>query len=242
MRKKPQLILIVFALLTHSITAQDYSIGLKGGANYNNIGEFYSIGGSIATGTPNETFTANNEIGYQFGLFFKVDYSGFFIQPEVNYVTLKNSYDFPTKIAEWNAKQIDVPLLVGYRVYNPVSIYAGPVFSFISETTMDGWEEDSSYADPFTYNESSTSICAGILVDFGKVGIDFRYQYGITKVEEQRLDMIKTYNGYGVNLGDLLEYNPSQISIAIHFKFFNSDSAGKRTRSSGSGWRNHKNL
>ena len=39
MRKKPQLILIVFALLTHSITAQDYSIGLKGGANYNNIGE-----------------------------------------------------------------------------------------------------------------------------------------------------------------------------------------------------------
>ena len=74
MRKKPQLILITFALLTHSITAQDYSIGLKGGANYNNIGEFYSIGGSIATGTPNETFTANNEIGYQFGLFFKVDY------------------------------------------------------------------------------------------------------------------------------------------------------------------------
>ena len=84
MRKKPQLILTLCIFLTHFLSAQDYSVGLKGGVNYNNIGEFYSIGGSITTGTPNETFTANNEIGYQFGLFFKVDYNGFFIQPEVN--------------------------------------------------------------------------------------------------------------------------------------------------------------
>ena len=240
MRKKPQLILTLCIFLTHFLSAQEYSIGLKGGVNYNSIGDYFSKGGSISAGVPDINYKVDNEIGTQFGIFFSINYENFFIRPEVNYVSLKNSYPFPTKPAKWTAQQMDVPLLFGYKIYKPISIYAGPVFSFISDMNMEGWE-DTSYADPFTYKNSSTSISVGILLDFGIVGVDFRYQYGLTSIASQRLDMIKTYNGYGVNLGDLTEYNPSQLMIGIQIKPFTLG-GDKREKGSGSGWRNHKNL
>jgi len=236
MNTKP--LLIVLFLFSFSLTnAQEFGIGLKGGINYNYIGDFKSVGSNASLGS----FSAENELGFQFGAFIDIDFGRFFIQPEVNYVSLKNSYPFPTKPAKWAAQQIDVPILFGYKVYYPVAIYAGPVFSFISDMTMEGMKESSSYADPFVYNSSSAGISAGILLDFGRVSIDFRYQYGLTTVKEQRIVMIKNYNGYGVDIGDLTEYNPSQIMVNIQVKLFTFNS-GERYRRSKSDWRNHKNL
>ncbi|SNR33624.1 Outer membrane protein beta-barrel domain-containing protein [Lutibacter agarilyticus] len=232
--------ILIFFFYISLTNAQKIGVGLKGGINYNYIGDFYSIGGSIGPGVLDEYYSAENEISYQLGVFVDISFDNFFIRPEANYVSLKNSYKFPTKPAQWESQQIDIPILFGYKVYSPIAIYAGPVFSFISDRTLEGWQ-DTSYADPFVFNTSSAGISAGILIDFGRVGIDFRYQYGLTTVKEQRLDMIKTYDGYGVNLGDLLEYNPSQIMINIQIKLF-SVYTDKQHRRSNFEWRNHKNL
>lgn len=233
MNKSPLLIVLFLLILSFSY-AQTASIGLKGGINYNNIGNFKAIG----SGYSNDNFEAENEIGFQYGLFVQINYKYFFIRPEVEFTTLKNSYHFPKKSAKWEAKQIDVPLLLGYNIYGPISIFAGPVFSFISDMDLEGWQP-TSYSDGFMYQSSSTSIGAGILLDFGRVGIDFRYQYGLTTIEEQRLDMKN--NIYGVNLGDLLEYNPSQFMLNVQINLFtiNDDTRNKK---SSSDWRNHKNL
>lgn len=230
MRKDP-LFLIILLLMCSLIRSQEIKIGLKGGVNYNYIGDFLSQEGAY--------YPADNEIGYQFGVFVDVGFDKFFVRPEANYVSLKNSYEFPTKPAQWATQQIDIPILFGYNIYYPVAIYAGPVFSFISEMAMEGWQ-DTSYADPFDYNTSSTGVSAGILIDLDRIGIDFRYQYGITTVKEQRLDMIKNYNGYGVNLGDLVEYNSSQIMVSIHIKIADFSNI-KQNRKVKKGWRNHKN-
>jgi hypothetical protein len=239
MTKNPTLIVLFLCSFSFNF-AQTLGIGIKGGVNYNSIGDFYSKGGSIGSGVPDINYEADNEIGTQFGIFFSVNFEKFFIRPEINYVSLKNSYPFPTKPAKWTAQQMDVPLLFGYKIYKPVYIFAGPVFSFISDMNMEGWE-DTSFADPFTYKNSSTSISVGILLDFGIVGVDFRYQYGLTTIASQRLDIIRGYNGYGVNLGDLTEYNPSQLMLGIQIKPFTLG-GDKREKGSGSGWRNHKNL
>ncbi len=232
--------ILIFSFSISLTNAQEIGIGLKGGINYNYIGDFYSIGGSIGPGVLDENYSADNKISYQLGVFVDISFDNFFIRPEANYISLKNSYKFPTKPAQWESQQIDIPILFGYKIYSPIAIYAGPVFSFISDRTLEGWQ-DTSYADPFVYNTSSASISAGILIDFGRVGIDFRYQYGLTTVKEQRLDMIKTYDGYGVNLGDLLEYNPSQIMINIQIKLFTVYTDEQHRRSNFE-WRNHKNL
>lgn len=230
---KTPLLIVLFLLAFSSNYAQTADIGIKGGINYNNIGDFQAIG----SGYSNEIFEAENEIGYQFGIFFNVKFNHFFIRPEVNYASFSNSYEFPKSPAKWTAQQIEIPILFGYNVYGPISIFAGPVFSFISDMNMEGWQE-TSYANAFTYKDSSTSISAGILLDFGRIGIDFRYQYGLATIEEQRLDMINST--YGVNLGDLKEYNPSQFMVNVQIKLFSID--GDKEKKSGSGWRNHKNL
>lgn len=236
MNKTP-LLLILFLLAFSLNYSQNLDIGVKGGINSNSIGEFYSIGGSIGSGVPNEIYEASNEIGYQFGLFFNFNVNYFFIRPEFNYSSYQNKYDFPTNSAKWSAQQIEIPILFGYNIYKPVYLFAGPVFNFISDMSMEGWQ-NTSYADDFTYKSSSTSISAGLLLDFGRVGLDFRYQYGLTTVEEQRLDMIKST--YGVNLGDLKEYNPSQFMVNVQIQLFTI--YGDKKRRSGSDWRNHKNL
>ena len=236
MKKQP--LFIVILLFTFSlVNAQEFSIGVKGGVNYNYIGDFKSVGSNASLGS----FSAENELGYQFGIFVDIDYERFFIQPEVNYVSLKNSYAFPKKPAKWAAQQIDVPILFGYKVYYPIAIYAGPVFNFISDMTMEGMKNSTLYADPFTYNTSSVGISAGILLKFNTVSIDFRYQYAVTAVEKQRIVMIKNYNGYGVDIGDLEAYNPSQIMVNIQVKLFTVNS-NERYRRSKSDWRNHYNL
>lgn len=233
MTKNPVFIVVLLCSFSFNF-AQTLDIGVRGGINNNNIGDFQAIG----SGYSNENFEPDSEIGTQFGIFFNVNYEKLFIRPEINYVSLKNSYPFPISAAKWTAQQIDVPILFGYKIYKPVYIFAGPVFNFISDMTFEGWQ-DTSYADAFMYKSSSTSITAGILLDFGIVGVDFRYQYGLATVEEQRLDMKN--NIHGVNLGDLTEYNPSQLMLSIQIKPINIG-GDNRKKGSRSGWRNHKNL
>lgn len=225
------------------MSSQDYTVGLKGGINQNNIGDFYSIGGSIGAGVPDESFPAENEIGHQYGIFFNVQINYFFIRTEVNFVSLENFYDFPTKPAKWSAKQVDIPILFGYNIYRPVSIYSGLIFSSITEMTMEGWEDTGwPGTAPFTYMNSSTSISAGILIKFSRIAVDFRYQYGLSPVLEQRLDMIKTFEGYGVNIGDLVEYNSSQFMLSLQVDLFSFGGGRNRNNRFKSDWRNHKNL
>lgn len=241
MKTKP--LLIVLSLITFSfVNAQEYSIGVKGGLNYNSIGELYHYGNDSGLGTnvtPNDdtVFSGEKEMGTQLGAFLMIGFDTFFIRPEINYVSSKNNYPLASKTANWTSTKIDIPILFGYKIYNPVSIYAGPSFSSISDMKLEGVEEDPKY--PFTYKKSSTSINAGLLVDFGRFGFDLRYQYSITKFEKIRVNIDRGI--YGTNIADLLEYNPSQISISVHVNLVKFNGFGKSNRNSYN-WRNHKNL
>ena len=236
MRIKP--LLIVLLLTSFTIAhAQEYTFGIKGGINFNNIGELYHYGNDSGRGTgvtPNDdtVFSAEKEMGIQFGAFAMIAFDKFFIRPEIVYVSSKNNYPLALKTANWTSTKIDVPLLFGYNIYKPVSIYAGPSFSSISDMKLDAVEQGSNY--PYVYKKSSTSINAGILVEVGRFGLDLRYQYGITKVKELRVDINRGI--YGTNIADLLEYNPSQIQLSIHINIIkiNGNDRGHRIKS---GWR-----
>jgi hypothetical protein len=233
MKKKSLHLFFILMFCSLIGSAQEYTFGLKAGVNYNQIGDLFSIGGSIETGTPNVVYTPGSEMGSQFGALFMLRFDRFFIQPEILYNQVKASYDLPLKVSNWEARSIDVPLLFGYMVYDPVSVYFGPTFSSISEMEMDGIQSD------FTYAESSMSVNLGMLFEFYRFGLDVRYQFGLTKVEEQRIDMIKS--SYGTNLADLLDYNPGKFMVSLHvyvFRIF----GGQENRRSRSDWRNHRNL
>lgn len=235
MQIKP--LFIVMLLITFSsANAQEYTFGVKGGINFNNIGELYHYGNASGLGTsvtPNEdtVFPAEKEMGFQIGAFAMIAFDKFFIRPEVVYVSSKNNYPLAFETAYWTSTKIDIPILVGYKIYEPVSLYVGPSFSSISDMKLEGVEQGSSY--PYVYKNSSTSINAGILAEFGRFGVDLRYQYGITKVEELRVNIDRGV--YGTNIADLLEYNPSQIQLSVHINILSIN--GDRKHSKKGAWR-----
>ncbi|HSQ47777.1 MAG TPA: outer membrane beta-barrel protein [Lutibacter sp.] len=235
MQIKP-LFIVILLISFSSANAQEYTFGVKGGINFNNIGELYHYGNASGLGinvTPNDdtVFSAEKEMGIQFGAFVMIAFEKFFIRPEVNYVSSKNNYPLAFETAYWTSTKIDIPLLLGYKIYDPVSLYAGPSFSSISDMELEGVEQGSNY--PYVYKKSSTSINAGILAEYGRFGIDLRYQYGITKVEELRVDINRGI--YGTNIADLLEYNPSQIMLSVHINILSIN--GDRKHSKKGSWR-----
>ncbi|HEY9168900.1 MAG TPA: outer membrane beta-barrel protein [Lutibacter sp.] len=230
MKIKPLIIIILLISFTNA-QSQEYTFGVKGGINYNNIGELYHFGswaGSNPTPLDDTYYTADKEIGFHFGGFGMITFNKLFIRPEINFMSLKNSYALAKKTANWTSKKIDIPILLGYIIYEPVSIYAGPSFSSISEMNLEGNQEN---LRPFTYKNSSTAINAGLLVDIGRFGFDLRYQYDITKVDELEIDIDR--GTYGTNRGRLLAYNPSQIILSVHINIIkiNADDRGHRIKS-----------
>ena len=233
MQIKP-LFIVILLISFSSVNAQEYTFGVKGGINFNNIGELYHIGNSGSSPTTPENdfyYVAEKEMGFQFGAFAMIAFDKFFIRPEVMYVSSKNNYPLGIKIANWTSTKIDIPILFGYKIYEPVSLYDGPSFSSISDMKLDALEQGSNY--PYIYKKSSTSINAGIMAEYGRFGIDLRYQYGITKVEELRVDINRGI--YGTNIADLLEYNPSQIQLSVHINILSIN--GERKNSKKGAWR-----
>ena len=232
MQIKPLFIVILLTSFTIA-HAQEYTFGVKGGINFNNIGELdhYGLlrgGGINADPSTDVIYTADKEMGFQFGAFAMITFDKFFVRPEVIYVSSKNSYPLEGKTSHWTSKKIEVPLLFGYKIYKPVSLYVGPSFSTISSMELEGVES------PILFEKSAMNLNAGILVDFGRFGFDLRYEYGLKPVEDQRVDIVAST--YGTNVAHLLEYNPSQIQLSIHFNIIkmNGNDGGHRIRS---GWR-----
>ena len=233
MKRQPLHLVFLLCLFFTSIQAQEYTFGIKGGVNYNKIGDLYHKGGSVSVGGASILYTPSSDMGMHYGAFLNFKFGDFFIRPEVLFTTLKSSYPLSLKTANWEQTRMDIPILVGVEIYWPVSLYLGPTISSISEMTLEGPES------PITYEESALGFNVGLMAEMGRFGIDVRYEFGTAKVVEQRVDIHKAV--YGTNLADLLEYNPSQFVISVHFNIFRMNGGERRNRFS-SDWRNHRNL
>lgn len=225
--------------ITLSLSSQELKIGLKGGVNNYSIGELFHLGPNGGNGvTPSEDtyYTADKGMNIQYGLFFMANFDKFFIRPEIIITSIENTYPLALQDSKWTASKIDVPILFGYYVYYPVAIYLGPELSTISDMELEGLE---THLTPLIYNQTSLNMNIGIMVDFKNFGLDLRYTRGLSKFEEQRIDMVRS--SYGTNVGYLQEYTPSQLSISLHVNLFDFSTL-KKSRGPGSDWRNHKNL
>jgi len=220
--KQPQL-LVLLLLLCAFTNAQEFAIGIKGGLNYYSIGDINSRGGSLPGSPPDELFSPNQEMGTQYGVFLDVSFDKFYIRPEINFVSNKNNYDFPIKTVQWAASKVDVPILVGYKVFDPISIYIGPSFSFFSKMTMES-ANNIPGPNPINFEKSATNLMFGVQVEFKRFGVDLRYESGSKETTEERNDFIRgSVGGTGVNLADIYAYKPSQISLSLNIFLFRTN-------------------
>lgn len=198
---------LIFGVTSLSLS-QEISYGLKGGINY-------TMGGQI-TGTQarfsDETFEANGEIGFHGGAFGQINFGNFFVRPEVVYTSLESTFEFPNQPATYSVETVTVPLLVGYNIFGPLDIYAGPVYSNVLSSTLEGEE----FLDPIVVQDSPINAQIGAKVEYGRFGIDVRYEHNLSSEEVQGLDILNAE--YGVNEATFDDSRLHQVIVSIIFK------------------------
>jgi hypothetical protein len=174
--KKINLLFLIISLSAFS----QFEYGLKGGISFNsnlNINsKIESIDNSI------NIFESRN--GQHIGVFLKLSISDFFIRPEIIYSKIKNSYDIPYDlprteniVTDFNQHKIDVPVMLGYKVFGLVNLFAGPRFEFIKNVSYDNIDLND------LKNQYTLGLQYGIGLKFGKFEIDLRAERGFSENE-----------------------------------------------------------
>ena len=196
------------AILFLNSSAQ-IQFGIKGGLNISNI-----KASEILTDDYRINPAASGNLGYHIGGFMRASLVGIFIQPELYFSSISNEFNVEdisgTGTADQLVKQkigrMDVPILVGVKL-GTFRLGLGPVGSIIVSdqsdlTDITGYEA--------TLKSATFGYQLGAGLDIWKLGIDLRYEGGLTKLGDQ-LDI----GGHTINLDNRVRQ--IIISLAINF-------------------------
>ncbi|MGA9589224.1 MAG: outer membrane beta-barrel protein, partial [Salegentibacter sp.] len=212
-------LLIVIGIFCFSYSqAQEYSFGIKGGLSY-------AMGGQITgiQSPPSDYFhgtvEANPDLGFHGGVFFQLKFGKFFVRPEALYNTLKTQFDFPSKTSAYEVEKLSIPLLVGYNIWGPVDIYAGPAYENVISSTLEGTEP----ADQVIVTQNNPlSAQAGVKLNFGRFELDLRYDRTLsTKEPQEDIDIINAE--YGINKATFDDTRLNQVLLSLSFKIGDSE-------------------
>ena len=184
---------LILFMISSSATAQ-IEFGIKGGLNFNYANnETYLIEGwkkcSICTLESQYFNIFDKKTGHFFGLYSKIKFGGFFLQPEFLYTKINSKYDLTYSwnimgeiVDEFSENRIQIPVTVGIDLLQgKLSFFGGPAFNFISDVYFTENNEDQSIAD--LYEKSLITLQYGMSLNFGKLSFDFRINRGFGEKE-----------------------------------------------------------
>lgn len=189
-------------MLAATSTAMAQSgLGVKGGINYADNGEmtysdFTDAGKDALEG-------GESKMGYHFGVFYQTNLLGFFLRPELVYTTTKSTYQFNQQESDYNVSKIDLPILVGTKVFGPIRLFAGPSLQYIIDNDFEGFELGD------VKDEFSIGAQLGAGIQLGKLGLDVRYERAL---KENEAKFISIDGGQGP---ERVDTRPSQIIFGL---------------------------
>ncbi len=161
---------VLLILGTGLVNAQnlDFDLGVKAGINY----------GTLPSGVK-ELSEEAGKMGFNIGAFARIGKTLYF-QPEVNFSTFKSEYTFSSKKYEPKFNQVNVPLMIGYKLVNKDNlnfrVSVGPDLSYTLNTP------DSPPNIGYKNFSLGTVVNAG--VDIGLFTVDARYNRGLTELNK----------------------------------------------------------
>lgn len=171
---------LLFLIISFNAFSQ-FEYGIKGGISFNSN---LNISANIESiNNPNiNIFESRN--GQHIGVFLKLSTNNLFIRSELIYSKIKNSYDVPIVlinksniVTDFNQHKIDIPVMLGYKVFGLASIFAGPRFEFIRGVSYDNIDLDD------LKNQYKLGLQYGVGLKFGKFEIDLRAERGFSENE-----------------------------------------------------------
>jgi len=177
---------IIFAcflltLVTKNSQAQLH-FGLKAGVNYNSD-SFESVSNDVLNGAKTKT-------GIHTGLWLraKLPVIGLYIRPEIVYTELNNIINYESPFSapittDFKFRKIDVPVLIGKKFLGIGNVFAGPSFQYIlsSDFELNDLREVST-------ESFSLGIQLGAGIELGRLGLDLRWERGLSKTETVFVD------------------------------------------------------
>jgi hypothetical protein len=173
--RKVILILCVALACSQTLTAQK-GFGIKGGINYNNNGDatFSSTGSDVIQG-------GESKSGFHAGLWFRrqIPIIGLYIRPELVYTQVKSEYmESESKSSNYEFSKIDIPVLLGKNFLGFATAFVGPSFQYILNDDFEFSEVTTDDFDKF-----SVGVQMGFGIELGNLGIDVRWERGLSETE-----------------------------------------------------------
>ena len=155
-----------------------------------------------------------SRIGLQGGVFSRITIAKLFIQPELLFTSTSGEIEITelledgsieNKIKDQEFKQIDIPIMIGYKV-GPLRLQAGPIASIVIDSQSalldyDNYEEE--------FNGATWGYQVGIGLDIKKITIDIKYEGNLSKL------------GDGVTIGgETQEFDSRNSQFVFTLGFF----------------------
>lgn len=197
-----------------NLCAQEYSLGIKAGINTSINKRAAQIVGSAGS------FTTDPKIAYQGGVFFELDFEQFFLRPEVFYSRAEGEFPFPTTPSLYSIDKLSIPLLMGYHIYGPFDIYAGPAYQHFLKVELE-------QVPNIENQQKNIAAQFGVKVQLKRFEIDLRYDFTFDSELNQRIDIPGLMNNAYFDDGRL-----NQLMLSLNFKLWDSENPWRRRRRS----------
>lgn len=163
---------ICSSMMAFSQILPSFQFGLKGGVN---MTKFSTEG----------TFKSENRAGYYGGIWARIGAAGIHLQPEMyisgKNTTLKNADGLDTKV---DFTSLDIPVLIGTKIGAAgvgIRLNTGPVVSFVLNKDQ-SFKAAASEALKGNFKDQNFAWQFGAGLDVSKLGIDLRYEQGLSKI------------------------------------------------------------
>ena len=189
------LTLIIFLVTSFSLEAQ-FEFGIKAGLNYESLGDLKDQ--SITTTIDSK----GAETGYHVGFYGNLNLVLFYIRPEIQFTKINTSVES----LNVGLSKIEVPILLGYKILGPLSVFIGPSFQYILDEKVKG----------ITLTEIKNNFTVGAQIgtrlSLGRFGVGIRYERGFTDND------LKIIGIDGVNAAGRINARPNQVILSASFK------------------------
>jgi hypothetical protein len=164
--------------------------GLKAGINFNTNGDLKID--EVPEISP------DTGVGFHVGVWGRIGGVAY-MRPELIYTEINSDYDGE----KFKMRKLDLPVLFGHRFLGIFHGFIGPAFQYVLNTDL----EDIDISD--VENEFSVGLQIGGGVNFGKIGIDLRYERGLSPnyLEINEIEGIR------------LDTRPTQFILGLSYKF-----------------------
>lgn len=175
-----KLILSIAIVITAAVSAKaQFSLGAKAGINFSKINT--------------DNVSESTKTGYQAGLFARFG-SSLYVQPELYLGSSGGKFNFQnnnntvTTDGKVSFTTINVPLLIGKGFGGDnlnFRVMAGPIYTYVLDKNQSFSDNvGGAYADFGDYRKSTLGYQAGVGIDIGHITTDFRYEGGLTKIND----------------------------------------------------------